>query len=158
LFKFFKNFSAFDDLLIKWKKENLKIVFTNGCFDVLHRGHVEYLEKAKSFGDVLIVGLNSDESVKRLKGNFRPLVSEDDRGYVLLGLQSVDAVVVFEEDTPHSLISNIIPDVLVKGGDYSIKDIVGRDIVESNGGQVVTVKFIEGKSSSSIIEKIQKSF
>lgn len=155
--KYFKKYNAFKEIIIKWKKDNKKIVFTNGCFDILHRGHVEYLEKAKSYGDVLIVGLNSDESVKRLKGKYRPYVGEDDRGYVLSGLHSVDAVVVFGEDTPHSLISNIIPDVLVKGGDYSIAEIVGRDIVESKGGQVVTVKYIDDKSSSSIIEKIKKS-
>ena len=155
--KLFKKFSEFNELLLNWKKDKKKIVFTNGCFDILHRGHVEYLEKAKSYGDFLVVGLNSDESVKRLKGISRPYIAEEDRGYLLAGLKSVDAVVIFDEDTPHSLISNIIPDVLVKGGDYNIKDIVGRDVVESNGGKVITVNFIEGRSSSSIIKKIKNS-
>ena len=157
LSKLYKNFAEFKELLISWKKKNKKIVFTNGCFDILHRGHVEYLEKAKSYGDRLIVGLNSDKSVQRLKGNTRPFVSEEDRGIVLAALQSVDAVVIFSEDTPLKLISNIIPDVLIKGGDYNIEDIVGREIVEKNEGKVITIKFIEGKSSSLLIDKIKNS-
>jgi len=155
LSKLFQNFTEFKALLSTWKKNKKKIVFTNGCFDVLHRGHVEYLEKAKSYGDVLIVGLNSDESVQRLKGNTRPYITEEDRGFILAGLQSVDAVIIFSEDTPHTLINNIIPDVLIKGGDYNIADIVGKDIVENNGGKVITIKFIEGKSSSSLINRIK---
>ena len=152
---FFQNFDALSEKLSKWKNEGLKIVFTNGCFDLLHRGHVEYLAKAKSYGDVLIIGLNSDESVKKLKGPSRPFVNENDRGFILTGLKSVDAVVIFNENTPNILISKIIPDVLVKGGDYNLEEIVGRDIVEENGGKVVTVDFVKGKSSSSLIEKIK---
>ena len=154
---FFQNFDALNERLLKWKNEGLKIVFTNGCFDILHRGHVEYLAKAKSYGDVLIIGLNSDVSVKKIKGPSRPFVNENDRGFILTGLKSVDAVIIFEEDTPQILISKIIPDVLVKGGDYNIKEIVGRDIVEGNGGKVVTVKFINGNSSSSLVERIKQS-
>ncbi len=154
---FYRNFKTFKEQFFEWRKDNLKIVFTNGCFDLLHRGHVEYLAKAKSYGDVLIIGLNSDNSVKKLKGKSRPFVHEQDRGFILAGLKSVDAVVVFEEETPYSLISKIVPDVLVKGGDYSLEEVVGKNIVEENGGKVVTITFIEGNSSSSLIEKIKQS-
>ncbi len=153
----FHNFNDLSNRLVKWKEERLKIVFTNGCFDILHRGHVEYLSAAKSYGDILIVGLNSDASVKKLKGISRPFINEDDRSFILSCLKSVDAVIVFNEDTPHSIISKIIPDVLVKGGDYEVENIVGRDIVEKNGGKVITVSFIKGNSSSSLIEKIKNS-
>lgn len=154
---FYKNIDAFRQQLLRWKKDKLKIVFTNGCFDILHRGHVEYLAKAKSYGDILIVGLNSDDSVKKLKGETRPFMSEEDRGFILTGLKSVDAVVVFNEETPYNIISSIYPDVLVKGGDYHINQIVGKDVVEKNGGKVITVNFIKGKSSTSLIEKIKNS-
>ena len=154
---FYNNFDDFSPQLFKWKTEGLKIVFTNGCFDILHRGHVEYLSEAKSYGDILIVGLNSDESVKKLKGRSRPFVNERDRGFILAGLKSVDAIIVFNEDTPQSLISKIIPDVLIKGGDYDIQEIVGKDIVKDNGGEVKVVSFVEGNSSSSLIEKIKQS-
>ena len=140
----------------KAKKENKKIVFTNGCFDIIHSGHCFYLTEAKKLGDILIVGLNTDASVKRLKGETRPINNEDDRAMVLSCLKPVDYVVLFDEDTPFNLIRNIIPNVLVKGGDYTIENIVGADIVLENGGEVKVIPFVEGKSTSKIIEKISK--
>lgn len=140
----------------KAKNENKKIVFTNGCFDIIHSGHCFYLTEAKKLGDILIVGLNTDASVKRLKGETRPINNEDDRAMVLSCLKPVDYVVLFDEDTPFNLIRNIIPNVLVKGGDYTIENIVGADIVLENGGEVKVIPFVEGKSTSKIIEKISK--
>ena len=140
----------------KAKKENKKIVFTNGCFDIIHSGHCFYLTEAKKLGDILIVGLNTDASVKRLKGETRPVNNEDDRAIVLSCLKPVDYVVLFDEDTPFNLIRNIIPNVLVKGGDYTIDNIVGADIVLENGGEVKVIPFVEGKSTTKIIEKISK--
>ncbi len=134
------------------KEQNKKIVFTNGCFDILHKGHVSYLNTAKSFGDILILGLNSDLSVKRLKGENRPINSQDDRAYILSALECVDYVVIFDEDTPYELISKIKPDVLVKGADYEGKEVVGSDIAK----QTKLVTFIDGKSTTKTIEKIQK--
>jgi D-beta-D-heptose 7-phosphate kinase/D-beta-D-heptose 1-phosphate adenosyltransferase len=131
------------------------VVFTNGCFDILHVGHVRYLKHAKRLGEKLIVGLNSDASVKRLKGDGRPVVSEADRREVLLALSSVDEVHIFEEDTPLKLILEIKPDVLVKGGDYEIDEIVGAKEVLSWGGQVTVVEFHEGHSSTKLIERSQ---
>ncbi len=139
----------------KLKSRGKKIVFTNGCFDILHRGHVEYLNEAKKFGDVLIVGINSDSSVKKLKGEKRPINSEEDRAYILSNLISVDFVVIFKEETPLKLISEIIPNYLIKGGDWSVENIVGREIVEKNGGRCLTIKFKEGYSTTKIIEKIK---
>ena len=133
------------------------VVFTNGCFDILHAGHVRYLNEAKKLGDVLIIGLNSDASVKRLKGMQRPIHSETDRAFVLLGLKSVDAVTIFEDDTPLTLIQKLLPDVLVKGGDWELEKIVGRDIVEKHGGRVKTISFLEGRSTTGTIEKILKT-
>jgi D-beta-D-heptose 7-phosphate kinase/D-beta-D-heptose 1-phosphate adenosyltransferase len=130
------------------------IVFTNGCFDILHCGHVLYLEQAKACGDVLVLGLNSDASVQRLKGKDRPINKQDDRAIVLAGLQAVDFVVIFDEDTPYNLIANIMPDVLVKGGDWSIADIVGSDIVLASGGIVKSLGFTDGKSTTNIITNI----
>ncbi len=135
-------------------RENKKIVFTNGCFDILHAGHVQYLEDAKACGDVLILGLNSDASVSRLKGPTRPVNSEMDRAFVLAGLKSVDYVVIFEEDTPYNLIDALIPDVLVKGGDWAVKDIVGADVVIDNGGEVKSLLFRDGLSTTNVIDKI----
>ncbi|MBN2018058.1 MAG: D-glycero-beta-D-manno-heptose 1-phosphate adenylyltransferase [Candidatus Cloacimonetes bacterium] len=132
-----------------------KIVFTNGCFDLIHRGHIEYLKLAKECGDILIVGLNSDDSVRRLKGVDRPINYEQDRAVVLDNLKSVDYVCIFDEDTPYELISIIKPDVLVKGGDWAIDDIVGSDIVLDRGGEVKSLQFVEGKSTTDIIEKIK---
>ena len=134
-----------------------KIVFTNGCFDILHKGHVSYLAEAKKLGDLLVVGLNSDASVKRLKGPERPINTETDRQYVLSQLKSVDFVEIFHEDTPLNLILEVKPKVLVKGGDWKIDQIVGGKEVIASGGEVFSLKFIDGYSTTSIIEKIQDS-
>ena len=131
------------------------MVFTNGCFDVLHFGHVHYLLQAKKLGDILVIGLNSDGSVRRLKGPARPVNGEKNRAYVLAALAFVDYVVVFEEDTPEELIKVIRPDVLVKGGDYTIDRIAGADFVRQNGGVVTTIPFVEGFSSTQIIEQLK---
>ncbi|MFG1482277.1 D-glycero-beta-D-manno-heptose 1-phosphate adenylyltransferase [Halobacteriovorax sp. RZ-2] len=132
-----------------------KIVFTNGCFDILHRGHLMYLNEAKKLGDILIIGLNSDSSVKRLKGEDRPVNSEGDRQFMLENLKSVDKVFIFEEDTPYDLINAVLPSILVKGGDWAIDQIVGHDIVTANGGQVLSLNFEDGYSTTNLIEKIQ---
>lgn len=132
-----------------------KIVFTNGCFDVLHFGHVHYLLEAKKLGEILVVGLNSDDSVRRLKGPSRPINGEKERAFVLAALSFVDYVVLFEEDTPGNLIKAVRPDVLVKGGDYALDQIVGADFVRENGGTVTTIPFVEGFSSSQIIEQLK---
>ena len=132
-----------------------KIVFTNGCFDILHFGHVRYLLEAKKLGDILVVGLNSDDSVRRLKGPSRPINGEKERAFVLAALSCVDYVVLFEEDTPENLIKTVRPDVLVKGGDYALDQIVGADFVKQNGGAVTTIPFVEGYSSSQIIEQLK---
>jgi rfaE bifunctional protein nucleotidyltransferase chain/domain len=137
------------------KKKNEKVVFTNGCFDILHRGHVSYLQNARSLGDFLIVGVNSDRSVSRLKGPTRPIQNEDDRLFILAGLECVDAVVLFEEDTPIHLIEQLLPNILVKGGDYVIEEIVGYEVVMKNGGLVTTLPFVEGKSTSNIVKKMK---
>ncbi len=136
-------------------RKNKKVVFTNGCFDILHIGHARYLKEAKDCGDILIVGLNSDQSVKKLKGNSRPIISENDRAEMLSHLEAVDFVIIFDEETPLNLIKKIKPDVLVKGGDWKINQIVGSDIVLKNGGEVKSLSFIDGISTSKIIEKIQ---
>lgn len=136
------------------KLHQQKMVFTNGCFDVLHFGHVHYLLQAKALGDILVVGLNSDDSVRRLKGPSRPINGEKERAFVLAALACVDYVVVFEEDTPKELIETVRPDVLVKGGDYTLDQIVGADFVTRNGGTVTTLPFVEGFSSTRIIEQL----
>jgi D-beta-D-heptose 7-phosphate kinase/D-beta-D-heptose 1-phosphate adenosyltransferase len=136
------------------KREGKKVVFTNGCFDIIHRGHVEYLTKAKALGDVLIVGMNTDASVRRLKGTARPVVCQEDRAFVLAAFRVVDYVCLFEEDTPHDLISVVVPDVLVKGSDWAIDSIVGKDIVEAAGGSVQTIDFVPNRSTTDIIKKI----
>ena len=133
-----------------------KVVFTNGCFDLLHRGHVEYLAQARALGDVLVVGLNSDASLRRLKEAGRPLVVEADRAAVLAGLRSVDAVTLFDDDTPLELISALLPDVLVKGGDYDLDGIVGRDVVEKAGGDVRVLPFVEGYSTTDILTRLKE--
>ena len=143
-------------IINKIKSEGKKIVFTNGCFDLLHVGHIKYLSQAKDLGDILIIGLNSDKSVKKLKGNNRPINSFEDRAKLLAALKSVDLVIMFEEQTPENLIKEIIPDVLVKGGDYDIEEIVGYQTVIDNGGQVKTLSFYEGYSSTNYIDKINK--
>ena len=142
--------------LTYWSFKNQKVVFTNGCFDILHRGHIEYLAQAANHGDVLIIGVNTDSSVKRIKGETRPLQDEYARAILLASLSFVTAVVLFDDDTPYNLIKRIQPDVLIKGSDYSIKDIVGSDIVMAKRGKVITIDFIEGYSTTSIIEKLKK--
>ena len=137
------------------KLHQQKIVFTNGCFDVLHFGHVHYLLETKKLGDILVIGLNSDDSVRRLKGPSRPINSEKERAFVLAALACVDYVTLFEEDTPEELIKVVKPDVLVKGGDYAPDQIVGADFVRQNGGTVTTIPFVEGFSSSQIIEQLK---
>jgi rfaE bifunctional protein nucleotidyltransferase chain/domain len=131
------------------------LCFTNGCFDLLHPGHVRYLEDVRALGDFLVVGLNSDASVARLKGVSRPLQSETARAMILLGLRSVDAVVKFEEDIPYNLIKALQPDILAKGGDYTPENVVGRDVVEARGGRLVLVPFMPGCSTSKIVERIK---
>ena len=144
------------EILETAKKDGKKVVFTNGCFDILHRGHVTYLNEAKRQGDILVVGVNSDASVKKLKGESRPINSEYDRAFVLDGLKAVDYTVIFGEDTPEDLIACLKPSVHVKGGDYKKEDLPETKIVESYGGKVVILNFVEGKSTTNIIEKINK--
>jgi len=140
------------------RKENKRVVFTNGVFDILHRGHVEYLIEAKALGEILIVGVNSDDSVRRLKGEGRPIVVEQDRAFLVANLSSVDFVCVFQEDTPLRLISTLLPDVLVKGADWNTDDIVGRNIVENAGGIVKTITLTQGRSTTSIINRVIERF
>ncbi|GAB4285867.1 MAG: D-glycero-beta-D-manno-heptose 1-phosphate adenylyltransferase [Ignavibacteriaceae bacterium] len=142
----------------KYKTDGKKVVFTNGCFDILHAGHVDYLRKAKNCGDVLIVGLNTDDSVRRIKGKNRPIINQDERAFVISALKPVDYVVFFDEDTPENLISFLIPDVLVKGSDWRIENIAGRKIVEDHGGQIITIDFVTHQSTSAIIDKILQRF
>ena len=139
-----------------WKLSGQKIVFTNGCFDILHRGHVEYLTEAKACGDKLVTALNSDTSVRGLKGEARPIQSQEDRAVILDALESVDLVVIFDQETPAKIIKSLLPDVLTKGGDYSAETIVGADTVTENGGEIKVIPFRSGQSTSSIVEKIIK--
>ena len=148
-----KTFAEIEKLAKDFHKKNKKIVFTNGCFDILHVGHVKYLEIAKSYGDILIVGVNSNDSVQKLKGINRPINTQEDRAYILASLESVDYVVIFEEETPYELIKLIQPHTLVKGGDYEGKDVVGQDIVN----ELKLVQFVDGKSTTKIIQRIQNS-
>jgi D-glycero-beta-D-manno-heptose 1-phosphate adenylyltransferase len=148
--------SELENMLAYWKFKDQKIVFTNGCFDIIHRGHVEYLAKAASLADHLIIGLNTDGSVKRLKGASRPVQDENTRALVLASFSFVSKVILFDEDTPYELIKLIQPDILVKGGDYKPEEIIGYDVVTSNGGEVVTIELVEGHSTSSIINKISR--
>lgn len=140
-----------------WHERDMRVVFTNGCFDLLHPGHVTYLEQARELGDALIVGLNSDDSIRRLKGEERPVNHLQDRAHMLAGLRAVDLVVPFTEDTPIELIRALLPDVLVKGGDYRPDDIVGAAEVREAGGEVIVVPFLDGHSSSNLINKIRKT-
>lgn len=146
--------SSLEEYCREIRLKNKKIIFTNGCFDIIHPGHIHILSKAKSLGDILVVGLNSDLSVKKLKGDKRPLVSEDDRSRVLLSLRFVDYVIIFNELTPLKVIKKIKPDFLVKGGDYNENDIVGSDFVKASGGQVEIIKFLDGYSSSNYIDNL----
>ena len=141
--------------ITNWKNEGKKVVFTNGVFDLLHIGHITYMAKAAELGDKLVIGLNSDSSVKRIKGEDRPVNDQNSRAALLAALFFVDAIVVFEEDTPINVITTLMPDILVKGADYSIENIVGAKEVIADGGEVKTINFVEGYSSTSIIQKIR---
>jgi rfaE bifunctional protein nucleotidyltransferase chain/domain len=141
----------------QWKATGNKVVFTNGCFDIIHRGHIEVLARTANLGEKLIIGLNSDQSIQKLKGEDRPIIDEQSRAILLAALSFVDAIVLFSEDTPLKLISTLLPDVLAKGGDYEIETIVGHDIVQKNGGKVKLVPFLDGFSSTTIIDKIKNS-
>lgn len=145
------------DIRSRLREKGARVVFTNGCFDILHRGHVEYLRKAKDLGDVLIVGLNTDPSVRRIKGPDRPVVNQEDRGEVLAALAAVDYVCLFDDDTPREIIERLLPDILVKGADWAVADVVGKDAVEAAGGTVKTIEFLPDRSTSSIIERIRSS-
>jgi D-beta-D-heptose 7-phosphate kinase/D-beta-D-heptose 1-phosphate adenosyltransferase len=138
------------------RSKGLSLVFTNGCFDLIHPGHVYYLAQARALGDALVVALNSDRSVRILKGKGRPILNEKERVEVIAALEAVDYVTVFDEETPHSLISRLLPDVLVKGGDWQLSEIVGRAEVERAGGKVLSLPFLEGYSSTDIIERIKR--
>jgi D-beta-D-heptose 7-phosphate kinase / D-beta-D-heptose 1-phosphate adenosyltransferase len=140
------------------KAKGKRIVFTNGCFDLLHLGHIRYLEKAKSLGDILVVGVNSDRSVQSLKGPERPILPEEERAEILSGLECVDYITLFDEPTPLELISSLQPHILVKGGDWAKETTVGREVVERSGGEVVILPFVEGSSTSNLIETILKRY
>lgn len=139
----------------KWQNEGNEIVFTNGCFDIVHLGHIDYLEKARNLGDKLIVGINTDASVKRLKGEKRPIVNEEARTRMMASFEFIDLVVLFDEDTPLEIIEILSPDILVKGNDYTVSTIVGADFVLDHGGKVETIELVKGYSTSLIIEKIK---
>jgi rfaE bifunctional protein nucleotidyltransferase chain/domain len=141
--------------LSSWRTSNKTIVFTNGCFDLIHRGHIDYLTKAADLGDVLIIGLNTDNSVSRIKGSLRPIIDEYSRAMVLSSMFYVSAIILFDEDTPYNLITKIQPDVLVKGGDYKVEEIIGSDIVLAKGGRVETLEYLSGFSTSAIEQKIK---
>ena len=155
------NFSCFcflkgkdySSILEEWKSRGQKLVFTNGCFDLLHAGHVQYLNEARRLGDKLVVGLNSDASVRRLKGNSRPITKLEDRASVLSALRAIDLILSFDEDTPLQLIKNLKPDIIVKGGDYNIDEMIGKEFVEAYGGKVKVLDFKNGYSTSLIIDK-----
>ena len=150
-----KDWKTAREVVAGWKAKGEKVVFTNGCFDLLHLGHVDYLEKAKNLGSRLVIGLNTDDSVSRFKGPERPLQDQNSRARILAALQFVDLVVFFNEDTPQSLISELVPNVLVKGSDYLAENIVGADVVKKAGGEVKTIEFVPGYSTSRIVEKIK---
>jgi cytidyltransferase-related domain len=156
--KIFENAQAFRPILDQWKQAGETIVFTNGCFDLVHRGHIDSLAKAAEFGDRLIVGLNSDVSVRLLKGKNRPLVDQQSRAVLLASMLMVDAVIMFDKETPYELIQDILPDVLVKGSEYQIEEIAGYDIVLASGGRVERIELTEGFSTSDIIQKVKNKF
>lgn len=153
-----KNLDVLATIVSAEKAKGKRIVFTNGCFDLLHVGHVRYLQKARTFGDLLVLGLNSDASVRRLKGEKRPLIGEEERAHILAALDCIDYLIIFDEDTPLRLIETLKPAVLVKGGDYTPAEVVGKDLVESYGGRVELVEFVDGKSTTNIIEKILNTY
>ncbi|MBE7706042.1 MAG: D-glycero-beta-D-manno-heptose 1-phosphate adenylyltransferase [Cyanobacteria bacterium SIG30] len=144
-----------NEVLFKLKEQGKTIVVTNGCFDILHVGHVKYLQKSKSFGDILVVLMNSDSSVKLIKGNDRPINTQDDRAYILCALSCVDYVILFDEKSPVDLLKNIKPDVYTKGADYNLQTLPEAPIILENGGRVEFIKFEDGKSTTNIIEKIK---
>jgi rfaE bifunctional protein nucleotidyltransferase chain/domain len=152
--KFFRDMTQISQMLAFWRFKNRKIVFTNGCFDIVHYGHIDYLAKSADQGDILIVGLNTDNSVKKIKGEHRPVIDQKSRGMLLASLMFVNAVVLFDDETPIHLINFIKPDTLIKGSDYNAKDIVGYETVTNLGGKVITIDLIEGYSTSNIINKI----
>jgi len=139
-----------------WRQEGKKIVFTNGCFDIVHLGHIQFLQEAKNLGDILIVGLNSDSSVNKIKGKGRPILDQNSRSEILAAFEFVDGVIIFDQNTPFRLIEQLVPDVLVKGSDYLAENIVGSEIVLNSGGEVITIDLVEGYSTSNIIEKVKK--
>lgn len=141
-----------------WAKESKKIVFTNGCFDIIHQGHIDYLAKAKDLGDILIIGLNTDKSVSEIKGKNRPIQDQVSRAIILASMQFVDSIVYFSDPTPYKLIKAIQPDILVKGADYKAEEIIGYDIVKQKGGEIKTLEFLEGYSTSAIERKIIKDY
>lgn len=149
------SWSDLQEQVQEWHKQGQKIVFTNGCFDILHLGHVDYLEKARQLGDKLVLGLNTDASISRIKGPSRPLQDEMSRARVMASLLFVDAVVFFDEDTPLELIKAVQPDILVKGDDYTIENIVGQDVVTARGGEVKTVPLVKGYSTTNVVKKIE---
>lgn len=151
------NLNQLQNALVTWRLMSQKIVFTNGCFDILHPGHVISLAGAASFGNRLIVGVNSDASTRRLKGANRPLQNEEGRALLLASMHFIDAVIIFDEDTPEKLIQSVSPDVLVKGGDYRVEDIAGADWVISHGGKVELINYLDNSSSTNIIKKIKES-
>jgi rfaE bifunctional protein nucleotidyltransferase chain/domain len=153
-----KNLNALKEIVGRLKKKKKKIVFTNGCFDILHYGHAQYLEDAKQKGDILIVGINSDASVRRIKGNKRPILKEQDRIRLIAALESVDFALLFCEDTPLKVIQTLKPDILVKGSDWRKGSIVGEDLVSGLGGKVIRIKLVKGVSSTGIIKNIAKRF
>ena len=154
----FKTVEELRPLLAILRAAGKKIVFTNGCFDLIHTGHTRYLAIARSFGDILVVAVNSDDSVRTIKGEKRPINSAQERAETLAALESVDFVTIFSEPDPYKVISALQPDVLVKGGDWPIEKIIGRDVVEARGGKVVNVPFVEGQSTTAIIERIVKRY
>ena len=151
------NLDALKSQVEQWKMAGNKVVFTNGCFDIIHRGHIEVLALTANLGDKLIIGINSDQSIQKLKGEDRPIIDEQSRAILLAALRFVDAIVLFSDDTPLNLISTLLPNVLAKGGDYEIETIVGHEIVQQNGGEVILVPFLDGFSSTNIIDKIKNS-
>ncbi len=156
--KIITDWCELQEICAAMKQNGLKVVFTNGVFDIIHRGHVDYLQKARDLGDALIIGLNSDASVRQIKGDKRPIVNQHDRAFVLAALNCVDYVTFFNESTPLALIKTIHPSVLVKGGDWAIHNIVGREIVEQDGGYVTTIPYLPGYSTTDLIGKILETY
>ncbi len=153
-----KNHDELREIVQDLKAAGRKVVFTNGCFDILHTGHSRYLQVAKSYGDILVVAVNSDESVRKLKGDKRPIMPQAERAEMVASLAMVDYVTVFEEEDPHRVIAELMPNVLVKGGDWAVDEIVGKDIVETGGGKVYSIPYIEGASTTGIIERILEKY